>query len=153
MGAGHQALRRGRWSEAGRIYLVTFTTARRQPHFIDWPVASDAARLMANSSAWHESRLLAWVLMSDHWHGLVELGDGVLLADCTRRVKGASARSLRQRHPIPGRVWATGYHDHALRKQGDLLAAARYLVMNPVRARLVSRVGDYPFWDAVWISP
>jgi hypothetical protein len=28
---------------------------------------------------------------------------------------------------------------------------ARYVVMNPVRAGLVSRVGDYPFWDAAWI--
>ncbi|MBB4653636.1 hypothetical protein GGR73_000135 [Xanthomonas sp. F14] len=26
---------------------------------------------------------------------------------------------------------------------------ARYLIANPLRAELVERVGDYPFWDAI----
>ena len=152
MGSGHEALRRGRWSEPGRIYLLTFTTARRQPHFFVWSVASDAARLMAGSPLWRKNRLLAWVLMPDHWHGLVELGGDMALADCAGRLKGASARHLRQRHPALGGIWASGYHDHALRKEEDLLPAARYLVMNPVRAGLVSKPGNYPFWDAVWLE-
>ena len=152
MGSGHEALRRGRWSEAGRIYLLTFTTARRQPHFLAWPIASDAARMMAGSSVWRKSRLLAWVLMPDHWHGLVELGDDISLADCVGRLKGASARALRRQHPSKARIWAPGYHDHALRRLEDLLPAARYLVMNPVRAGLVAKPGDYPFWDAVWLD-
>jgi len=28
---------------------------------------------------------------------------------------------------------------------------ARYIVMNPKRAGLVERVGDYPHWDAIWL--
>ncbi|MGV8932822.1 MAG: REP-associated tyrosine transposase [Luteimonas sp.] len=152
MESGHQALRKGRSSEAGRIYLLTFATASRQPHFRDWHIASDAARLLTGSSAWRESRLLAWTLMPDHWHGLIELGDGMTLADCVQRLKGASARALRRNHPKLGHVWAAGYHDHAIRKQEDLLDAARYLVMNPLRAGLVTRVGDYPFWDAIWLE-
>jgi len=28
---------------------------------------------------------------------------------------------------------------------------ARYIVANPLRAGLVSRVGDYPLWDACWL--
>jgi hypothetical protein len=28
---------------------------------------------------------------------------------------------------------------------------ARYIVANPLRAGLVSRVGHYPFWNAVWL--
>ncbi|NJC47919.1 UNVERIFIED_ORG: hypothetical protein GGR78_001170 [Xanthomonas campestris] len=28
---------------------------------------------------------------------------------------------------------------------------ARYLIANPLRAELVERVGDYPFWDAIWL--
>jgi len=30
---------------------------------------------------------------------------------------------------------------------------ARYIIGNPVRSGLVQRVGDYPFWDAVWLNP
>ncbi|MEQ7866160.1 transposase, partial [Xanthomonas sp. WHRI 8393] len=33
----------------------------------------------------------------------------------------------------------------------DLRLAARYLIANPLRAGLVERVGDYPFWDAIWL--
>jgi hypothetical protein len=28
---------------------------------------------------------------------------------------------------------------------------ARYMIANPVRAGLVRRVGDYSFWNAVWV--
>ncbi|MCF5938543.1 transposase, partial [Xanthomonas perforans] len=30
-------------------------------------------------------------------------------------------------------------------------AAARYYIAYPRRAGLVTRAGDYPFWDAVWL--
>jgi len=152
MGSGYQALRKGRSSLAGQAYLLTFTTADRMPHFHDWSIAGEASRLLAGSTAWRGSRLLAWVLMPDHWHGLVELGDNVALAACVRQLKGASARVLRQQHQALGRVWAPGYHDHAIRKEEDMLAAARYVVMNPVRAGLVARAGNYPFWDAIWLK-
>jgi hypothetical protein len=39
-----------------------------------------------------------------------------------------------------------------LRDDESLLAVARYVVLNPVRARLVKKIGLYPFWDAVWLD-
>jgi len=50
-----------------------------------------------------------------------------------------------------GTLWESGFYDRALRSEQDILPAARYIVMNPVRAGLCKRVGDYPFWDAVWL--
>lgn len=38
-----------------------------------------------------------------------------------------------------------------MRREDDLRAAARYIIMNPVRAGLVEKVGDYPLWDAIWL--
>src|SRR3546814_7233600 len=148
MGSGHQALRRGRWSEAGQIYLVTFATSNRRRHFGDWFIASDAARLVVWSSAWLDNRLLAWTLMPDHWHGLIELGDDATLADCVRWLKGRSARALRQKYPALGRVWAPGYHDHAIRREEALLPAARYLVMNPLRAVGKEGASTCNFWGS-----
>ena len=151
MARTHIALRKGRHSVAGQIYLVTFTTARRQPHFSEWSVAADAARLMTATGNWQGSHLLAWVLMPDHWHGLMQLGEGEALSARVGWIKAHAARQLRKAHPGIGRIWAGAYHDRALRKEEDLLQVARYLVLNPVRAGLVARVGDYPFWDAVWL--
>jgi len=97
-------------------------------------------------------KLLAWVLMPDHWHGLVELGDGVELGQRVGWFKGASAFQLRRLEPAIGRIWADGFHDHALRADEELVECARYIVLNPVRAGLVKRVGDYSFWDAAWLD-
>ncbi len=49
-------------------------------------------------------------------------------------------------------IWQKGFHDRALRRDEDIRAVARYMVMNPVRAGTVSRIWDYPLWDAVWVD-
>ncbi len=90
--------------------------------------------------------------MPDHWHGLVELGPRDKLPSLIGRLKGRSAHSLRKAHPQLGWIWARAYHDHALRNEEDLAGTARYIAMNAVRAGIVQRVGEYPFWDAVWIG-
>ena len=49
------------------------------------------------------------------------------------------------------KVWQKGFHDHAIRRDEDIKAVARYIIANPLRAGMVDRIGDYPFWDAVWL--
>jgi len=88
--------------------------------------------------------------MPDHVHWLVEL-QTVPLASLMRRVKGRSARAINRYLGQQGAFWQAGYHDHAVRQEEDLLAMARYVVANPLRAGLVRRMGDYPLWDALWI--
>ena len=151
MGNGHAALRKGRASVPGQIYLVTFVTASRRPHFSAWAVAAQAASLLSSRAAWPDANLLAWVLMPDHWHGLVQLNGAADLANCVGRCKGRAAKRLHEQHPGLGQIWARGFHDRALRRQDDLHAAARYVLMNPLRAGLARRMGDYPYWDAGWL--
>lgn len=109
-----------------------------------------AARAITDARLWEGSQLLAWVLMPDQWHGLIALGDDDRLPAVVQRLKTNSAREVRGVQPGIG-VWGKAYHDHALREDKALIDVARYVVRNPVRAGLVSRVGDYPFWDAVWV--
>jgi REP element-mobilizing transposase RayT len=47
------------------------------------------------------------------------------------------------------RIWQKGFHDRALRRDEDVRTVARYTVLNPVRAGIVSRIWDHPLWDAV----
>ncbi|MGO1072479.1 REP-associated tyrosine transposase [Lysobacter sp. CA199] len=149
---GHAALRRGRASEAGRIYLLTFVTEHRQPWFADTRLAEAAVSALLDARSWRHSTLLAWVLMPDHWHGLVELDERDCLPALARQLKCASSRRVRAvlGQVVPAAVWARAYHDQALRREDALLATARYVVMNPVRAGLVRRVREYPYWGAVW---
>jgi putative transposase len=151
-GIGYRALRCGRASLDGQIYLVTFTTFDRRRWFIDHEAARSACRALTDDRLWERSTLLAWVLMPDHWHGIVELGGGESLGRLMNRLKSNVARRLRLEVEGLGRVWADGFHDHAVRKEDDVVELARYVVLNPFRAGLVRRIFDYPYWDAVWLD-
>ncbi|WP_244667332.1 transposase [Xanthomonas sp. D-109] len=148
---GYRALRAGRWSETGRIYLVTTVTWQRQRLFEDWRCAWAAASCLGHARTWVGAQLLCWVLMPDHWHGLVMLEHGAALPTVMREAKGRAARAANHARGRGGAVWMEGFHDRALRDTRQLLPAARYIVANPLRAGLVRRVGDYPYWDAVWL--
>jgi REP element-mobilizing transposase RayT len=93
---------------------------------------------------------LAWVVMPDHLHWLVELGPQPL-ATLMQRLKSRSAIAINKVESRGGRLWQKGFHDRALRSDEDLQSVARYIVANPLRAGLVRRIGDYPLWDAVWV--
>ena len=149
---GHKALRKGRCSIAGQAYLLTAVTLFRRPVFRDFETASAVARLHLSNWLWRDSRVLAWILMPDHWHGLIVLGEQDSLATLMGRFKAVAARSVDGSQRVNGWLWSRGFHDHALRSEQDLRRAARYLIANPLRAGLVSDIGAYPFWDATWLA-
>ena len=102
-------------------------------------------------SSGNEFRLLSWVVMPDHVHCLLQLGERRDLSSVVRFMKSRSAMVVNKTGRRTGMVWDRGFHDRAIRREEDILPAARYIVMNPVRAGICRKVGDYPFWDAVWI--
>ncbi len=148
---GHTALRKGRVSIEGQIYLFTTTTLERQLFFADFKAAQAAAQAFEDKAVLADAKLLAWVLMPDHFHGLLQLGEEISLQNMVNRLKSASARRVNRALGREGPLWAKAYHDHALRREEDLLGTARYIVANPVRAGLVRHVGDYPFWNTIWL--
>jgi len=132
-----------------QIYLLTAVTAYRRSLFRNTALAREASRCIHDSSHWGDASVLCWVLMPDHWHGLVQLGERDDLAVVMNRFKGAVSRRLQCAQT--NHVWSPGYHDRALRHEDDLRAVARYIVANPLRAGLVSHVLDYPYWDCIWL--
>jgi len=143
-------LRRGRYSEVGRLYLLTTVTQRRLPLFLDIQRARTVINQLRLAEQQNSCQSLAWVVMPDHVHWLIELRD-VPLGTLMRHFKARSSRLLRKSGDIALPVWQAGYHDRALRREEDVLDVARYIIANPVRAGLVRRVGDYPHWDAIWL--
>jgi len=144
-----QNLRNGRLSESGRIYLITCVTDQRNTVFSQW----NCGRLLVNVLMKENQRAetLAYVVMPDHLHWLMQLKDGAELGQLMRTVKCISSWQVNRVLNRTGRLWQPGYHDHALRKEEDIVSMARYVVANPLRAGLVKRIGDYPLWDAVWL--
>ncbi|MBV4487852.1 transposase [Pseudomonas sp. SWRI153] len=143
-------LRKGRYSEKGRIYLLTAVVNRRERVFNNWHDGRLVVNELRRCSEAGLVASLAYVVMPDHLHWLVELQEGSL-ADLMCRVKSRSCQAYNQKHGRQGQLWQRGYYDRALRRDEDLKDAALYVVKNPVRAGLVERTGDYPLWDATWL--
>ena len=143
-------LRRGRCSEPGRLYMLTTKTHQRQPLFHDFHRARLVVKHLRVSNDIKDCRSLAWVVMPDHLHWLIELQE-VALATLMRKFKSRTAIALRKTGVAHKPIWQPGYHDHALRREESMVHVARYIVANPLRAGLVRSVRDYPHWDAVWL--
>ncbi len=148
---GHAALRKGRVSMANGVYLVTATTIERAKIFENFHAACAASQCFEDKTVLGDAAMLAWVLMPDHAHWLIELSEHDVLSAVVNRIKSASARHANRVLERKGTLWSSAFHDHALRAEDDLPDAARYVVANPLRARLVKSLGDYPFWNAVWL--
>jgi len=106
--------------------------------------------LMREEDAGH-TRTLAFVVMPDHLHWLLQLSDSRSLSVSVNTVKSYAARSINRAAGRSGPIWQKGFHDHALRGEEDLTATARYIVANPLRAGLTHSVSKYPLWDAIWL--
>ena len=148
---GHKALRKGRWSEPGRAYLVTFTTHARQPLFHDPALALTACRAIVRSIHPADAAFACWVLMPDHFHAILRLAGHATLSRCVQRIKGRSSMACRKTTCDDAVIWARAFHDHAVRADEDLVTLAHYVIANPVRARIVDDVLRYPWWDAEWL--
>ncbi len=143
-------LRKGRYSEQQRIYLVTACCDERRRVFES---STSAAILITEFRHQHDSgrcASLAYVVMPDHFHWLVQLAGECSLEKVVGLTKGRSAHRINAANNGQGRIWQPGFHDHALRDEESIEAAADYMIHNPVRAGLVANSDQYRYWDTVW---
>ncbi len=89
--------------------------------------------------------------MPDHVHWLLEAGEGAPIEKVVSRMKSASAVHANRTLARAGQLWYPAFHERALRRDDDVRSVARYIVASPLRAGLVERIGDYPFWDCAWL--
>ncbi len=148
--AESRRLRKGRYSEAGQIYLVTSAVRKREPVFKDFGIGRLFVRELRRCEEQKLAKTLAWVVMPDHFHWLFELQDRNL-SQVVQQLKARSSIAVGKSRLKQTPLWQPGYHDKAIRKEQDVVGVARYVVANPLRAGVVTKLGDYPLWDAIWI--
>ncbi|WMJ70432.1 transposase [Stenotrophomonas sp. 24(2023)] len=142
-------LRYGRYVQTGNVYSLTTVTAQRAPFFSDPGNATLLVEALRQVEARGFSHSLAWVVMPDHLHWLMQLRAGTL-AGCMNLLKSRSGRLINQRMGRQGALWQHGFHDHAIRSDESLLEHAAYILANPVRAGLVGALDEYPHAWSRW---
>jgi putative transposase len=131
----------------GIPYHVTQRGNRRQQTFFeegDFAVYRD---LLAEAGRRAGTSVWSYCLMPNHVHLIVvpsdEDGLRRTFADAHRRYTAF----INARHRWTGHLWQGRYGAVAMDEQ-HLAAAARYVALNPVRARLVDRAEEWPWSSA-----
>ena len=142
---GHSALRRGRVSDAGGVYLVTTVVRHRESVFADASAALAVCALHDAPRTFLDATALGWVLMPDHWHGVIALGPRYPLSSVIKHFKTRVCRELRLTQDFYGPLWQAAFHDRRLRDGPAVAAAIRYVLDNPVRIGLCAHASSFPY--------
>ena len=94
-------------------------------------------------------RLLAWVIMPNHLHVLVEIGVTPMgkLVQCWKKL---SADFVNDRFERRGQWWQEDYHDRYIRDEKHFCTAVHYIENNPVKAGLVMDAREWKWSSARW---
>ncbi|MEW5958017.1 MAG: hypothetical protein AB1801_09860 [Chloroflexota bacterium] len=162
--------------QPGVTYLLTSVTYRRRPFFAQPDCAQAAYEDVAFYAQKFRAASLAYVVMPDHLHWVIcpSAEDFERFAHNEREKHGKYAAAPERfylskiledyrRHTgfvvnrLQGtggaQMWQAGFRDDGLRTPTAIRAPVRYVVLNPVKAGLVTRPKDYPYvaWDAAWL--
>ena len=130
---GHEALRRGRWSTPRAEYFITLCTQDRKQGLTEPMVLAGVLGEMKRLEAEGAWRVHTAVVMPDHVHLLVAVGESTDLAGAVRLFKGRLTPVLRK----GGLRWQKAYFDHRMRPEEDRLPVFLYIFLNPYRAGLL----------------
>ncbi|HKW28714.1 MAG TPA: transposase [Verrucomicrobiae bacterium] len=92
-------------------------------------------------------RLLAWVVMPNHVHLLVEIWQ-TPQAQLIKDWKGYSARRINRVLNQRGKLWQDDYWDRYIRDETHYRKVVHYIESNPVKAGLVKSPEQWPFSSA-----
>ncbi len=80
--------------------------------------------------------------MPNHYHVFIEEAEGNLSRGM-RRLSGIYTQCFNRRHSRVGHVYLGRYNSILVEKNSYLLGLSRYLVLNPLRARMVKNLIDW----------
>ncbi|MGH7993553.1 MAG: REP-associated tyrosine transposase [Limisphaerales bacterium] len=92
-------------------------------------------------------RLLAWVIMPNHVHLLVEIWQ-TPQSQLVKDWKGFTARRINRMFNRRGKLWQDDYWDRYIRNDEHYRRVVRYIEWNPVKAGLVRAPEQWPFSSA-----
>jgi len=126
----------------GALYHVTSRGDGRDDIFLDDEDCEIFLAVLSEVCDRFNWVLHAYCLMTNHYHLLVETPDGNLSLGM-RQLNGVYTQRFNRSHKRVGHVFQGRYKAILVEKESYLLELARYIVLNPVRARMVRAAKDW----------
>lgn len=115
----------------------------RQPVFFTDGDRVAYLRLLCHHAGQQHCRIHAYVLMDNHVHILATPDVSGGLSRMMQAVSRTYVRRVNDRQGRTGTLWEGRFHSTLVDTDRYLLACQRYIELNPIRAGLVTRPGDY----------
>jgi putative transposase len=129
-------------------YFLTFCTFERRRHFVCAELVELVRTHFAQQAEDEHFSIPAYCFMPDHVHLLTQgTQDDSDLKRFVKMAKQYSGFYFKQRTEQP--LWQRYGFERVLRGEEGTWDVARYIVSNPVRARLVTDLRAYPFWGSL----
>ena len=105
---------------------------------------------LGEAAAHHGCAIHAYVLMTNHVHLLATPRDPDSLPRLMQSLGRRYVRSINSTYRRTGTLWEGRYRAAPIDSEAYFLACCRYIELNPVRAGMAARPGDYPWssWRA-----
>jgi putative transposase len=129
---------------AGAVYHVTGRGNARRTLFGDDYDRTSFLRVLSRLAARWTWRCHAFCLMGNHYHLLIET-ERPTLSHGMRCLNGVFAQAHNRRRGRIGHVFQGRFGAVLVQKDTHLLELARYVVLNPCRARLCSDPAEWPW--------
>ena len=126
----------------GAVVHVFARGVRKLPIYVDDVDRHSYLMLLGQVVVRQRWHCLAYCLMTNHVHLLVEPPEPNLAVGM-HRLHGLHAQAFNKRHRHTGHVFQGRYSAVPVRKDGQLLAVARYIALNPVEARLCDDAAEW----------
>lgn len=131
----------------GALYHVTSRGNAREAIFHDDPDRHAFLDVLADVIGACRWLCHAYCLMTNHYHVLVET-PSANLSRGMQRLNGVYTQRFNRRHARVGHVLQGRFKAILVERESHMLELARYIVLNPVRAGMVSDAEDYP-WSSL----
>lgn len=129
---------------AGALYHITRTGNAQQDIYQDDADREAFLEILAQVIDRYHWLCHAYCLMGNHYHLLVETLDPTLSRGM-RHLNGVYTQTFNRRHGRVGRVFQGRFKSIFVEKEAYLLELCRYVVLNPVRVKMVKHAEDWPW--------
>jgi putative transposase len=112
------------------------------------------AAMVQNTILFHDGeryRLIAWCIMPNHVHTVIEVLEGWSLERILHSWKSYSVHKANKILRLSGRFWFPEYFDRFIRNPEHLERAIEYCENNPVRAGLVATKSQWK-WSSAYLQ-
>lgn len=128
----------------GALYHVTSRGNQRERIFLDDRDRRAFFEILASVVERCNWRCHAYCLMDNHYHLVIETPDGNLSYGM-RQLNGIYTQQYNRAHHTVGHLLQGRFKSILIDKESYLLELCRYVVLNPLRAHLVSNLSQWPW--------